>query len=368
MQETTHTGFGSKIVDSIKGIFFGFILIIVGVSGLFINEGRVSPKTIFSKVSTITSDATNEKNGLIVLEGTPVINKKIADTYPSLLEPQSAVYINKLVEVYAWVETSTEETKENLGGSSDTTTTYNYKKEWTSNPPNSDNFKDKSGAYVNIIPTMKGGLSSQSFSLNNISIPAIQEKDSVFSKPLILSKNNVQDKNSITTHTHLFIGKNAHTDTPSIGDIRVSFNVIHANEKISAFGEKKDNNFSFDVTYKGDDQTGFIGVGSASQVLSTAQEQFKTSMWVIRGIGFIVIWIGFVLMTSIIPTLASVIPFLGSLTRGILGFALGIVSLIISFVVIIISNIFHNPIALVVVVVVIVGWIFYFYKKSKKNK
>src|SRR5262249_17865068 len=53
--------------------------------------------------------------------------------------------VSRTVEMYQWKENKKEETKEELGGGTTITTTYNYSREWSEDPINSSDFKYPDG-------------------------------------------------------------------------------------------------------------------------------------------------------------------------------------------------------------------------------
>jgi hypothetical protein len=58
-----------------------------------------------------------------------------------------------------------------------------------------------------------------------------------------------------------------------------------------------------------------------------AQEENVTTLWILRGVGFIMIWIGLALVFRPVSVLADVIPFFGNLAEaglGLLAFVLAI--------------------------------------------
>lgn len=68
-------------------------------------------------------------------------------TIDSLIDPDfgigvTGVKLVRKVEYYQWVEKSKSTTKDKVGGSQETTTTYTYEKKWVSSPVNSEEFHD----------------------------------------------------------------------------------------------------------------------------------------------------------------------------------------------------------------------------------
>ena len=56
-----------------------------------------------------------------------------------------------------------------------------------------------------------------------------------------------------------------------------------------------------------------VGTLSAEAMFKQAEEENANITWIIRGVGFVVIWIGFGMMLSPLVTVADVVPFIGSI-------------------------------------------------------
>ena len=130
---TTSTSWFSRLGSSVKNVFFGFLLITISVIVLFWNEGRAvktdqSLKEGASLVVSINAETKDVSN-----DGKLVHFTGLART-PSVLTDidfgvgGSALKLARVVEVYQWQEDSDSKTVEKLGGGTDTTTTYTYKK------------------------------------------------------------------------------------------------------------------------------------------------------------------------------------------------------------------------------------------------
>src|SRR6266550_2037838 len=136
--ERRPTGLVSEIVPSIKGILFGFILLVVACGLLYWNEGRVDVSTI-AKTATEIGSATVSTNSslsgkLVSLTGIVNSDQTIGDNL--FLKPNKFITVERKVEMYSWTESSS--TDENI-------TTYTYSKSWEENPQYSSDFKHPEG-------------------------------------------------------------------------------------------------------------------------------------------------------------------------------------------------------------------------------
>lgn len=147
-QETTTTSYGSRVGNSFKGILTGIVMIIAGTAILWWNEGRAVKQSTANEnaleqtievadISTVNP----EYNGkMIHASGEAATSDVLTDDLFEVSE--NAFAIIRDVEYYQNIEKSSEQTKDNLGGSQTKVTTYTYTKDWSGSPVNSSKFKE----------------------------------------------------------------------------------------------------------------------------------------------------------------------------------------------------------------------------------
>ncbi len=151
--ETTTTGYGTRVGNSFRAIGSGFLLFIAGTALLWWNEGRaVKTEKMLEEAGSAYVEMANPDKKDASLEGELICGTALATTEDSLSDAQfgigaKAISLRRMVEYYQWVEHSTEQKEDKLGGKEVTTTTYTYSKEWVSRPIESASFKDP--AYQN---------------------------------------------------------------------------------------------------------------------------------------------------------------------------------------------------------------------------
>jgi hypothetical protein len=109
--ETTHTGIGSHLGSSIKGVFTGLILILVGIILLWKNEGR-AVKTAQAleegseNVISIKADKVDQANNkkLVHVSGLATTTDTVFDKEFNI--KANALKIIRTVEHYQWKESS----------------------------------------------------------------------------------------------------------------------------------------------------------------------------------------------------------------------------------------------------------------------
>jgi hypothetical protein len=82
--------------------------------------------------------------------------------------------------------------------------------------------------------------------------------------------------------------------------------------------------------------------GSRGEAISTMKTEFKILTWVLRGVGFFLMWIGLSSILGPVNIVLDFLPIAGKISRFIIGLLSFITALILSIVTILVSIIFHN--------------------------
>src|SRR5580692_3300175 len=127
---------GSRLIESIKGVLFGLVMFIVAFPVLFWNEGRAvqTAKSLeegASEVVSVTADSVENTN-----EGKLVYVTGDATTTETLSDPEfgvtvSALKLQRVAEMYQWKESRNSHSEKKIGGGETTVTSYKYEKVWS---------------------------------------------------------------------------------------------------------------------------------------------------------------------------------------------------------------------------------------------
>lgn len=368
--EVTTKSWGSRILNSIKGVLIGFLMFIISFWVLYSNEGRVNLSKIAKTAVEIkaTSKAPAEANNQLI-STTDVLksDEEIGDTF---LKKGNYISIERNVEMYAWQEETQSKSQKNIGGSETTETTYTYKKEWTSNPDNSSNFKKIEGHQNpqmtlnnNSIKVINAEIGMYDVDMNQLTLP--QHKN------IQLNNNNVILENDLklANDQYLFKGSGS-INSPEIGAIRVSYSVIHNPLDTATIFGKLDTTNQKISPYYGTKNTKLYRVfeGARDTAISTMKTEHTILTWILRGVGFTLMWFGLMALFGPISVFLDVLPIFGSISKAGIGLITFLVSLVLSIITILVSMIIHNLIALIVVVLgIIIGIIWYLKNKRKKQ-
>jgi len=360
-------GLGKNIGSSIKGVFVGIILFIVGIVVLWINEGRVNVGKVSEKLSVpINAEKTDiSYNGKFVsATGTFKSEGDIGDS--DYIKPGPYAVLHRNVEIYAWVEHTSTKTKKKIGGKTEKITTYKYTKEWTSNPSDSSSFKHPQG-HENPQLTIKPA----SFYANSAKIGSytIDLKTVKLPSPQAISLTEdmlVEGAEGYIEGGYIFNGEGT-LNNPYVGDIRISYTALPNTFSPATIFGKVEGSSIVPYLYKGKKKIYRLFRGTRDEAVATMKTEHKIITWLLRILGFFLIWIGLNSLFGPIFALLDILPFLGNITRSFVSVVTFIVSLLLSIVIILVSMIAHNLIALLVTITVIIGlFIFFFHRKKQK--
>lgn len=351
----TRQSFFSRIGNSIRGVFIGIVLIIAGAVLLFWNEGRAvktsqSLKEGATSVVSISPDSVNPAN-----EGRLVHFSGEARTPSILIDSQfgaggPALKLKRTVEVYQWVQTAESKTVEKLGGSTETTTTYTYKKEWRDEIIDSSEFQEPLG-HTN--PTSKL-FENEEWIAENVSVGAFN-----IPTDMIRSLSNYQAlpvtdettstlpldmQENIEIISGILYYRTEDPALPQIGDTRITFEIIPT-QTLSIIASQKGSSLAPFSTSNGR-TISFIQTGEATaeQMFEGAIEGNRMMTWILRLLGIILLFAGFRSVFGLLPILASVIPPVGKLLGAGMSFVSFILALVTGLVIISIAWIVARPI------------------------
>lgn len=158
--ETTTTGYGTRVGNSFKSIGTGFILLIAATVLLWWNEGNaVKTADMLDEAGSAWVEMPNPDKKDASLEGELICGTAMATTEDSLSDQQfgigqkGIIALKRRVEYYQWVEHSSEEREDKLGGKEEVKTTYTYSPQWVSSPIQSSQFKDPAYQNKNFVLT-----------------------------------------------------------------------------------------------------------------------------------------------------------------------------------------------------------------------
>lgn len=376
--ESSSTGWFGRIGESIKGVLFGLLLIVVSFPVLFLNEGRAvktartldeGGKTVIA-VSTDKPESKNEGK-LVYFTGKAEAKETLTD--PDFGVSAQSLKLRRKVEFYQWEENKNTETRKKLGGGEEKVTTYEYVKKWDEKPVDSSGFKHPQG-HENPQPVVSGKdwvalpITVGGFTLSNTLVGRI-ENFTEFSAP---AGNAPQEKfggKSVRREGAGFYLGNSEPGTPEVGDLRVSHLVALPGE-VSVIAAQAGNGLkAFIAKAGGSIEMLQTGTQSAEAMFATAKKNNTILTWALRLLGVVLMFVGFTLLFRPLSVMADLLPIAGD----IVGFGTGLVALLlalpISLIVIAVAWIAYRPmIGIPLVVLAVAGFVYLIRKLATQRK
>ena len=168
------------------------------------------------------------------------------------------------------------------------------------------------------------------------------------------------------TETGFYLG--ADPNAPQIGDVRVTFEIVEAPRPASVVSQQNGDSF---VPYQA--KTGSVEllsnkIETAEAMFASAKRGNATMGWVLRLIGFGIMFIGFSSIFKPLEVLADIVPFLGSLVglgTSMVAFALSLCG---SLTTIAVAWLYFRPLIAVPLLVAAVGTLVWLFAKAKGAK
>ncbi|MBP3558083.1 MAG: TMEM43 family protein, partial [Thermoguttaceae bacterium] len=168
------------------------------------------------------------------------------------------------------------------------------------------------------------------------------------------------------TETGFYFG--ADPNAPQIGDVRVTFEIVEAPRPASVVSQQNGDSF---VPYQA--KTGAVEllsnkIDTAEAMFAQAKRGNATTGWILRLIGFVLMYAGFSSIFKPLEVLADIVPFLGSLVglgTGVISFALSLCG---SLTTIAIAWLWFRPLIAIPLLVAAVGSLVWLFVKAKGAK
>ena len=360
-----HKGFGTRMKNSVGGIFAGILLLLIGIGILIFNEvnsvkNLKKVKELRENYVEIKSDTVNKDydGKLVVTNGVLDYNNQelTDDTFNIKIKTP---IIERKVEMYQWKEEKTETDEE---------TRYEYVKAWYSDIIDSNDFKDAAN-HKN--PTTMP-YNSGSKKADSLKVGAYKLSDSIQNQ--VRTNKTYADLEGATipegyTVKNQYITTTTNMDSPNIGDIRISFGYGDYNE-VSVMGKLSNDVIGDYKTSNGKVVSVFEeGTKTGEELIDEIATSDSILRWVLRLVGTLLIVGGIASFFSIIRTISSFVPILGNLVNGAIGLISLLIGLAISFFVIAVTWVVVRPvigIALLVVVGLIIFLLIKLFGKKKE--
>ena len=376
---TTRTSYGSRIGSSLKGIGMGLVVFIVGFPVLFWNEGRAVRRTRALNegeknvvpVESGVIDPANEGK-LVHFTGRAVTDAVLADPVFGV-SVTGDLQLVRTAEMYQWTEEVREETKKNVGGSETTKTTYTYRKEWRSYLEDSTKFEHPEG-HANPVAF---AFPEESWLAEDVSVGAFAippDRVHAIGTPKALPLASAVPPAALPTNaTRLANGwyipaasGGGTPQAPQVGDERVTFAHVPQTD-VSFVAKQTGSTIAPYLTKNGPVLLQQDGIRSADEMFASARSSNKIVTWLLRLLGFILLFAGLSAVLRPIRVLADVLPFLGRIVGMGLGFVAFVVALVCWLVTVAIAWVAYRPLVGIPLLVLAAALVFVLVKRAREN-
>jgi hypothetical protein len=320
-----------RLGDSLAGTMIGVVLLLVSIGLLTWNEGRAINAIRGldagerSAVSLPASNVAPTNEGrLIHVTGTTSSATPVLDPLTGV-SVDNALILARRVEMFQWVETASTSTREKIGGTQETVTTYRYARNWSPDPIASVTFAHKTPERTN--PPMNitsarlsaAAAAVGAFSLDTKALDRLSPE-----APVVLA---AAPSGWRLINGGLYRGAGT-PEAPRIGDLRVSYTQVAAGAALSVMGRQTGTS----ITTWSNNAQGYDllmaepGTKSVADMIKTKKAGETVLTWVLRVFGFGLCWAGFGLILGPLSALGNVIPLVASIlgtATGMVAFGLG---------------------------------------------
>jgi hypothetical protein len=341
--ETSTQGFGSRIANSLVGLVVGPLLVIGAIVLLWWNEGRAvhaitGLKDAASQVVEAEASGPSPVNDgkLVHVVGTATAQAPIQDADVGIGFADQ-VGVARTAEMYQWKETKTERTQENVGGSSTTTTTYDYTREWSEDALDSAAFKYPDGHQNPAMPFRSKRFAASDAKLGGWTLGADVLDRIDYTQAL------TPDAPSGWTLS----GENYYRGDPAapkVGDMRVRYVGLPSGATISVLAKQSGNGFAAFTTKNGYQvELAAVGDHSAAALIENQRKAEALLTWVLRGVGMLLMFVGIAVFLAPLSTIASVIPLFGRIVGGAAALVALVIAIPLSILVIAFAWLTYRP-------------------------
>lgn len=293
-----------------KNIFgtaiLGFIILIASIFALFINEhnyvNAIKIANFAEKNAIIVSPKDlnpSNDNKLIFTNGSAYSQELLTD---SIVRIPNAIALFRDTEIYQWEEIRKHRDNNKIS--------YTYRKTWSKNLINSDNFE--SSAYKN---PKKMKYEPKNIYAHNIGLGKFYLSEEIIKNINSISKITQLPYNSNFKIYNGFYFTGNDYDNPKIGDQKLSYSYIPSGIKLSIIAKQSGNHLENMNSKYGDFSIVMNGEKDLKTMISDYKKNLTNNTWLIRGISLLFLFLGLNLIIQPIVNLGNTIPILGELTQ-----------------------------------------------------
>lgn len=359
---TENVSWFSRLKSSFFGFLFSFVLIAGAIWLLAWNEHRTlqnfeglraAGRTVVATAAERIDPAVQGK--LVHVSAEVTSDQTVHDADFGIEAP--ALVLKRSVEMYQWKEKEETREREKLGGGKERVTTYSYEKVWEDELIDSDSFRESGHANPSTMD-----FRDASFAVDDARLGAWRADDTILralegSALTLAEAGNYPTGFRLVDASMLYRGNNP--SSPQIGDMRVKYSAVPP-QVASLVAQANGDGFKAWTSPVGT-EIYLVESGSKDAAALVAGAQSTNSLvgWLLRGLGFVLLWVAFGMMLNPLRTLAAVLPFLARIVGALSGFVAFLLAAVVAVTTIAIAWLAVRPLLAVslIVSVIAVAWL-----------
>jgi hypothetical protein len=317
----------------VTGILVGLVFFLAAFPLLTWNEKRSVNRTrslreMAEVTRTVDPSAVDPGNegAAVHFSGRAETTAGVTDETFGIREP--ALRLRRIAEIYQWKEETESKTEKKVGGSTETTTTYTYRKVWDTRLVPSSGFEQPSGHENPASMRFEGA----TFDAADVTVGAFALPPRLVGRigswqalpaPAPEALPDAVRKDAKADGERLYFG--ADPANPAIGDHRVRFEVVPPHD-VSVAARQAGTTLEPYLARTGNPvELLEDGVHGAEAMFTRAHDENRIVTWLLRLGFFLLMAIGLSLLFRPLSVLADVLPFVGNLVgagTGLVAFVL----------------------------------------------
>lgn len=361
---TSSKGFLSNLMSSFLAIPVGILLFLASFWVLFKNEGRTNWSEVSAASTAVPADPASGTEGAFVsVTGSLGTSAPVGDA--PFIQVGPYLQLQRSGEMYAWQQNESRQTRDKVGGGTETITTYTYEMVWTSSPASSSGFQDQTKQ--NPPAPAIVGTATQTASVGNVGswtfAPASANLPS--GSPLTLDATVlVPGVPGRPDGTYLYQGAGP-AGAPQLGDVRLSWRAVRTGGNATIFGNVQGTSIVPHV-HEG---SSFLRVFTSTrdEALATMQTEYEIQGWLFRILGFLMMWFGMGMVFAPLHAIAGILPFLKKGTTFLVNVITFPIALVLTTITVVVSMILNSWVAILVTCLLFGGIIAALFVMRKKG-
>jgi len=368
----THQSWEERLKNALIAAGFGFLLCSAAFFLLYWNEGKAVQRAQTLEEGARIVKSINANHIYSTDEGKLVhLSGEIAPDKTSLTDKvfgvmvDNVIKLRRAVEMYQWQESRETETRDKLGGGTETVTTYSYRKIWSEELIEPSRFHKDGYFNPSSMPIKGEAFTAEPVTLGEFTLSSnlVENLNDYQHLPISTETFDVSQKQTQLldrkihyNYGNYYVGEDP--AYPQIGDLRIKFEIVLPTT-ISVIAKQSESYLMAYITKAGGSIELFeYGVVDAKTMFKKAQKINTIKTWFLRLVGFLTMFLGLILVFNVFKILAAVIPFLGKIVEWLNLFISFILAVVFSLITIALAWLYYRPLLGIILIVIAVSLLF----------